>query len=201
MKIICFYNTYPHQKQIFPHEEQPLFYLKPDTSILTNNRPFFVPEFTHNLHCQVELVLRIDKLGKYIQENYAHTYCHEIALGVNIFDKSIQAQCMEKGLPWEKSCVFENSTALSPFLPIENINQLKDLQFTLAKNNLEKHMGSTSTMLFSIKKLITYISTYFTLKTGDLIFTGSPIPSVPININDVIDVFMGDEKHMRFRIK
>jgi len=97
--------------------------------------------------------------------------------------------------------VFENSTALSPFLPIENINQLKDLQFTLAKNNLEKHMGSTSTMLFSIKKLITYISTYFTLKTGDLIFTGSPIPSVPININDVIEVFMGDEKHMRFRIK
>lgn len=201
MKIICFYNTYPHQKQIFPHEEQPLFYLKPDTSILTNNRPFFVPEFTNNLHCQVELVLRIDKLGKYIQDHFVHTYCHEIALGVNIFDKSLQAQCMERGLPWEKSCVFENSSALSPFLPIENINQLKDLQLSLVKNNLEKYTGSTSTMLFNIKELITYISTYFTLKTGDLIFTGSPIPPFPININDVIEAFIGEEKHMRFRIK
>ena len=94
MKIICFYNNFPHQKQVFPLENKPLFYLKPDTSILTHNRPFFIPEFTDNLHCQVELVIRIDKLGKYIQTNYVSTYFHEIALGINIFDKSLQTQCI-----------------------------------------------------------------------------------------------------------
>ena len=201
MKIICFHNNYPHLNQIFSKEEVPIFYLKPDTSILTNNRPFFIPECTEDIHCQVELVIRINKLGKYIQEKYANTYYHQIALGVNIFDNSIRNQCIQKGFPWESSTIFENSAALSNFFPLDSIDNFKMTDIKLIKNEQEIFTGNISNMIFSVEKLIAYISQYFTLKTGDLLFTGSPIPSVPIHINDVLEVYTSNEKRLRFRIK
>ncbi|MDD2621624.1 MAG: fumarylacetoacetate hydrolase family protein [Bacteroidales bacterium] len=201
MKIICFYNNFPHQKQVFPLENKPLFYLKPDTSILTHNRPFFIPEFTDNLHCQVELVIRIDKLGKYIQTNYVSTYFHEIALGINIFDKSLQTQCIQNGLAWEKSTAFENSAAMSLFFPLDNIHSLEEITLGISKNQQENIHANLQSMVFPLETLISYVSSYFTLKTGDLLFLGSPLPSIPIQINDLIEAYLNHEKRMRFRIK
>lgn len=201
MKICCFYNNYSPASAIFSEIKHPLFYLKPDTSILTNNRPFFIPEFSEEIHCQLELVIRIDKLGKYVEEKYAHTYFHEFAIGVNIFDKKNQEHCIKQGLPWDCCTVFENSAVISPFYPVENIDYLTSLHLKLIKNNTEIISGDTSSMIFSIEELISYISKYFTIKTGDLIFTGCPFSSVPIAINDVLEIFIGENRCMKFRIK
>lgn len=201
MKIICFYNNYPHITSTFPTIKHPLFYLKPDTSILTNNRPFFIPEFTEYIHAQAELVIRIDKLGKYIDESFAPTYFHEIAVGVNLFDKKLQETCIHKGLPWDSSTVFENSAALSPFYPLTSFEDITKLEIKLNKNNTEIAYGNTNAMCFSINTLIAYISTYFTLKTGDILFTGCPFPSIPLAIHDVLEVEIANERRMKFRIK
>ncbi len=201
MKIICFYNNYPPVSNTFPEIKHPLFYLKPDTSILTNNRPFFIPEFTEEIHCQLELVIRMDKLGKYIDKKFAFSYFHEIALGVNIFDKKTQDTCIQKGVPWECSTVFENSAAISPFYPIETIKDINSLSVKLMKNNTELCNGNTASMIYSIDNLIAHISKYFTIKTGDLIFTGSPFPSIPLAINDVLEVFLENKKCLKLRIK
>lgn len=201
MKISCFYNNYRHTASTFPDIKHPLFYMKPDTSLLSNNRPFFIPEFAEEIHAQVELVIRIDKLGKYIDETFAPTYFHEIALGVNIFDKKLQEKCMCQGLPWDVSSVFENSLAISPFYPLDKVENINSLDLKLIKNNTEISYGNTSDMLFSIEELIAYLSKYFTIKTGDLLFTGCPFTSVPLAINDVLEVWMANEKCMKFRIK
>ncbi len=201
MKIICFYNNYPQLSTSFSEVDVPLFYMKPDTSILTNNRPFYIPEFVEQLYCQVELVLKINKLGKYIQENFAPTYFQEIATGVNFFDKEKLNKAIEKGLPWESSCVFENSAAISPFYDKENFGPLDTIRLKLVKNNTEIFQGDTSACIYSSEQLISFISQYFTMKTGDILFLGSPIIPISLAINDLIEVYLGEEKTMKFRIK
>ena len=192
MKIICFYNNYPQLSTSFSEVDVPLFYMKPDTSILTNNRPFYIPEFVEQLYCQVELVLKINKLGKYIQENFAPTYFQEIATGVNFFDKKKLNKAIEKGLR-ESSCVFENSAAISPFM-IKKTLVLDTIRLKLVKNNTEIFQGDTSACIYSSEQLISFISQYFTMKTGDILFLGSPIIPISLAINDLIEVYLGEEK-------
>lgn len=201
MKIICIYNNYPITNKDFPAVKYPLFYLKPDTSILTNNRPFFIPEFSKDIHCQLEWVVRIGKLGKYVDERFASTYFQEWAVGVNIFDKSMQTKCIQQGLPWEQSAVFENSAAISPFFSLETVTDFRSLELKLIKNNQEVFTANTSAMIYSIEQLISHVSKYFTLKIGDLLFTGSPFPPLPLAINDVLEVYVNDNPCMNFRIK
>ncbi len=201
MKIICFYNNYPHIASPFYDVKEPLFYMKPETSVLTNNRPFYIPEFVEQLYCQVELLIRIDKLGKYIQEDFAATYFKKIATGVNFFDKKKLDKAIQKGMPWENSLVFENSAAISSFYDKDKLKSLNNINLKLVKNNTEIFWGNTSAQTYTAEQLISYISQYFTMKIGDMLFLASPISPIPVTINDIVEVYLEGEKTMKFKIK
>ncbi|MBU6325095.1 MAG: fumarylacetoacetate hydrolase family protein [Bacteroidetes bacterium] len=185
MKIICIGRNYRDHalelKNDIPTE--PVIFLKPDSALLLNNKPFFIPEFSNDVHHEIELVVRINKLGRHIETKFAHTYYDEIALGIDFTARDLQNELKKKGLPWELAKAFDQSALLSPFVALGEHN-IQDLHFTLEKNGQTVQTGHTADMLFSVNEIIAFVSQYFTLKIGDLIYTGTPAGVGPVAIGD-----------------
>ena len=203
MKIICIGRNYiNHAKELNnPVPKEPVFFCKPDTAILPKKNPFVYPSFSNDVHHEVEIVVRINRLGKHIDEKFAHKYYNEIGIGVDFTARDIQQQCKEKGLPWEKAKAFDGSAPISQFYPLNEFGDINNLNFSLQVNGETRQQGNTKDMIFNINQIIAYISQFFTLKIGDLIYTGTPEGVGPININDKIDCFIEDKKLLSFNVK
>lgn len=197
MKIICIARNYINHAKELDNDipEEPIFFLKPDTAIQPKNHPFFIPDFSNNIHFEVELVIKINKTGKHIKEEFAHKYYSHIGLGIDFTARDIQNECKEKGLPWEKSKGFDGSAQISrTFINKSKLN-LKNISFSLQKNSKQVQIGKSSNMIFSSEKIISFISKFYTLKIGDLIYTGSPAGVGTVNKGDVLKGFI-EEKEM-----
>ncbi|MDF1675665.1 MAG: fumarylacetoacetate hydrolase family protein [Vicingaceae bacterium] len=203
MKIICIGRNYiDHAKELNnPVPKEPVFFIKPDTALLPKRNPFVYPSFTKDLHYEVEIVLRINKIGKHIEEKFAYKYYNEIGIGVDFTARDVQQQCKEKGLPWEKAKAFDFSAPTSDFVPIKNFKDINQLNFELKVNDELKQKGNTKDMLFNFNQIVAYVSQFVTLKIGDYIYTGTPAGVGPININDKITCFMEGEKMLEFNVK
>lgn len=187
MKIICIGRNYTKHIEELENEkpENPVIFLKPDSSILIKKNPFVIPPFSNDIHYEVEVLVKICKLGKHIDEKFAHKYYNEIGLGIDFTARDLQSQLKEKGLPWEKAKAFDGSAAMSEFFPKEKFN-LKNIHFQLYKNDELVQDGHTEHMLWKIDEIITYVSQFFTLKIGDIIFTGTPAGVGKVKPNDVL---------------
>lgn len=201
MKIICIGRNYAeHAKELkndLPTE--PLFFLKPDTA-LVRGPVMYHPSFTQNLHYEAEIVLKIGKIGKFIDEKFAHKYVQEYSLGIDFTARDIQDACKAKGLPWEKAKAFDGSAVAGKFLPLSHLNDLQSIDFQLNKNNELVQKGNTQDMIFSCAKIISYVSEYFTLKKGDLIYTGTPAGVGQVKIGDVLTGFIQNEEVFSVKI-
>ncbi len=188
MKIICIGRNYAeHIKELGAERlEEPVFFLKPDSAILPKKMPFFIPPFSNDLHYEVEVLVKINKVGKHISSKFAHKYYDEIGLGIDFTARDVQNTCKQKGLPWEKAKAFDGSAVIGDFVPKENLGDLTNLSFSLEKNNILVQAGSTKEMLWGIDELIAYVSQYLTLKKGDVIFTGTPSGVGAVAENDVL---------------
>lgn len=201
MKIICIGRNYPaHAKEMNnPVPEEPVFFLKPESALLKRNRPFFYPEFSSEIHYELELVIRINKVGKYIATKFAHNYYDEVALGIDFTARDLQRQCKEKGLPWEIAKAFDWSAALSKFNKIENPQHALD--FYLTKNGETVQQATKNDMIFSFEELISYVSQFMTLKTGDLIYTGTPAGVGPVQIGDYLEGYLNQKRMLWCNIR
>lgn len=202
MKIICIGRNYAkHAKEMNAEvPSEPLFFMKPDTALLKESN-FYYPDFTKDLHHEVELVLRICKHGKHISPEHASSYYDKIGLGIDFTARDLQAKCKEKGQPWEIAKAFDNSAVLSPhFLSVDDLN-LDELNFSLKLNDKVVQVGSTADLLFNFNQLIVHLSKFITLKTGDLIYTGTPEGVGPVSIGDQLEGFIEDQKMFKLAIK
>lgn len=204
MKIICIGRNYvDHAKELGNEQPtEPVFFLKPDTALLLKNTPFFIPDFSQEIHYEVELVVKINRLGKNIQEKFAHKYYDEIGLGIDFTARDLQNELKQKGLPWEKAKAFDGSAFLSQqFIQKEKLENLKELDFSLFKNGKLVQKGNSREMLFNIDQIISYVSRFFTLKIGDLIYTGTPSGVGPVAIGDELTGNINDQKMFSLKIK
>lgn len=203
MKIICIGRNYSeHAKELnnaVPTE--PVFFIKPDTSLLIRNRPFYYPEFTNDLHYECEIVYRICKVGRHIQEKFAHTYYDAIAVGIDFTARDLQQKAKEKGLPWEKAKAFDYSAPVSSFIPVTEFKDLNQLNFHLDLNGKTVQQGSSGDMIFPIDTLISYVSRFVTLRTGDYLFTGTPAGVGPVKVGDKLEAYLEGKKMMWCEIK
>jgi 2-keto-4-pentenoate hydratase/2-oxohepta-3-ene-1,7-dioic acid hydratase in catechol pathway len=204
MKIICIGRNYiDHAKELNnPVPSEPVFFLKPDTALLRNNAPFFYPAFSKDVHYEVELVIKISKVGRSIGEKFASRYYSEVGLGIDFTARDLQQRCKERGLPWEMAKAFDFSAPLSSaFLPIDNFESVSSIPFSLLKNGEVVQQGNSSEMIFSVDRIISYVSQFFTLKIGDLIYTGTPAGVGPVQINDRLQGYIGDTLMFDFEVK
>jgi len=203
MKIICIGRNYAdHAKELNnPVPKEPVFFLKPDTALLPKKNPFVYPSFSKDIHHEIEVVIKINRLGKHIEEKFAHKYYNEIGVGVDFTARDLQQQCKEQGMPWEKAKAFDGSAPTSPFTPIDQFDDINKLDFSIQINGETKQVGNTKDMLFNFNQIIAYVSQFFTLKIGDLIYTGTPAGVGPIQINDKIDCYIEDKKMLSFNVK
>ncbi len=203
MKIICIGRNYAeHAKEMnaaVPTE--PVFFLKPDTAIIKDNAPFYYPDFSKEIHHEVELVMKINKPGKNIEPKFAHKYYDEIGIGIDFTARDIQAKCKEKGLPWEKAKAFDGSAPIGKFIDKKNLKDLNDINFQLTINGKVVQKGNTKDLLFSFDTIIAYVSTFLTLKKGDLIYTGTPEGVGNVEIGDRLQASIENEKLLDFQIK
>lgn len=203
MKIICVGRNYAdHAKELknqIPSE--PVIFLKPDTALLPKKQPFFIPEFSSEVHFEAEIVIRINRLGKHIDERFAHKYYNELTVGIDFTARDLQAKLKERGLPWEKAKAFDGSAPLGEFISKTVFNNLNQLNFKLLKNGEVKQQGNTSEMLFSIDRLISYVSQFFTLKIGDLIYTGTPAGVGKVDKDDLLEAWIEDHKLLELKVK
>jgi acylpyruvate hydrolase len=182
--------------------DEPVIFTKPDTAVLRNNTPFYYPEFSKDVHHEVELVLRICKEGKNIQEKFAGKYFDAIGIGIDFTARDLQQKAKEKGLPWDIAKGFNGSAPLSEkFIPVAEFKNLKDINFSLTINGGIRQQGNTSLMIFSFEYVISYLSKFFTLRTGDLIFTGTPKGVGPVQVGDTLSAFIENEKLLEFDVK
>lgn len=179
----------------------PVVFTKQDTSLLKKNQDFYHPSFTNNIHHEIELVVKIGKVGKNIDPEFAHLYYSEIGLGVDFTARDLQTELKDKGLPWDLAKGFDNSAPISTFYPLSYFGDIQNIDFKLEINGEVRQIGNTSDMIFSVNEIICYLSKYFTLKTGDLIYTGTPSGVSQIKIGDQLAGFLGDRKVLDFRIK
>lgn len=202
MKIICIGRNYAKHIEELANEkpENPVIFLKPDSAILPKKNPFFIPPFSSNVHYEVEVLVKINKVGKFIDKKFAHKYYDEIGLGIDFTARDIQAKCKEKGLPWEKAKAFDGSAIVGEFYSKENFD-LENLSFQLYKNDDLVQDGNTSNMLWKIDELISYVSQYFTLKKGDLIYTGTPSGVGKVEENDVLRGILNNKESFKIRVK
>lgn len=201
MKIICIGRNYiDHAKEMnSPLPSSPIYFLKPDTSVL-RTKNFYYPKFTNSLHYECEVVIKIEKVGKNIQEKYAHTYYSEFTLGIDFTARDLQTECKQSGLPWEIAKGFDNSAPLSnQWLKISDFPN--GILFSLNKNNETVQFGDSNQMIFSFDKIISYLSKFITLKKGDLIFTGTPAGVGEVNIGDSLAAFVDDQNVLKINIK
>ncbi|HOU98176.1 MAG TPA: fumarylacetoacetate hydrolase family protein [Bacteroidales bacterium] len=203
MKIICVARNYHLHIKELNHEtpKEPTFFFKPDVSLLRNNEPFFIPEFSKNIHHEIELVYRICKVGKTISPRFAHRYYDAIALGVDFTARDLQEKCIKEGLPWEMAKAFDNAAAISTFIPKTEFENLNKIHFSLKINGNIVQQGVSSDMIFNIDEIIAHVSNFVTLKTGDLIYTGTPAGVGPVNIGDILEGFIEDKKMLHFKIR
>jgi 2-keto-4-pentenoate hydratase/2-oxohepta-3-ene-1,7-dioic acid hydratase in catechol pathway len=203
MKILCIGRNYSdHAKEMDnPIPDSPVIFIKPETALIPKNHPFHYPPFTNNLHYEVELVIRINRNGKNIEEKFAHKYFNEIGIGIDFTARDIQNQLKKKGLPWEKAKSWDHSAPISRnFIPVEEFTGLNDIDFSLKKNGIIVQQGNSKEMIFPIEKLIAEISKYFMLKMGDLIFTGTPAGVGSVEIGDQLEAFIGDKSMLSLKI-
>ena len=204
MKIICVGRNYTEHIAELQNEkpEDPVLFLKPDTSILLKKQPFFIPDFSEDVHYEVEVLVKIKKIGKHIQEKFAHKYYDEVGLGIDFTARDLQQKLKEKGLPWEKAKAFDGAAVIgNKWLDKKNFESVDDLNFSLKKNGEVVQQANTSHMLWKIDELIAYISTYFTLKIGDIIFTGTPAGVGKVNPEDRLEGFLEDNKLFAIKVK
>ena len=203
MKIICIGRNYAeHAKELNnPVPKEPVFFLKPDSALLRNNFPFFIPDFSQEIHYETELVLRICKLGKAILPKFAHTYYDAIGLGIDFTARDLQQKCKEKGLPWEIAKAFDGSAPIGNFIDKSEFPDHSNIKFHLDINGETIQQGNSFDMIFSFDLLIAHVSRYITLKTGDYIFTGTPAGVGPVKINDRLEAFLEGKKLLDFRVK
>ncbi len=203
MKIICIGRNYVnHAKELNnPVPAKPVFFLKPDSSVLLKNRPFYIPAFSNEIHYEVELVIKISKVGKNIAEKFAHRYYNEIGLGIDFTARDLQNECKQKGLPWEIAKTFDNSAVLSEFVPLSDYDNISNIDFSLMKNGTMVQQGNSGDMLFNVDFLISYLSQFYTLKMGDLIYTGTPAGVGPVAIGDHLQGSIQDKELLNFKIK
>lgn len=203
MKIFCIGRNYVDHIEELKNEkpDEPVIFLKPDTAMLRRNRPFYIPPFSNNLHHEVELILKIEKVGKNISSKYASRYYSSVGIGIDFTARDLQDKLKAKGLPWEKAKAFDYSAAFSDtFLPLSDFNK-EDIPFRLDINGETRQSGNSGQMIFPFDELIVHISKYFSLKTNDLIYTGTPSGVGPVKIGDRLQAFIGNQKLMDFMIK
>jgi 2-keto-4-pentenoate hydratase/2-oxohepta-3-ene-1,7-dioic acid hydratase in catechol pathway len=203
MKIICIGRNYAdHAKEMNAAvPKSPVFFMKPDTALLLKNAPFYYPDFTNDLHYECEIIVKISKAGKNIQPEFAGNYFSEIGLGIDFTARDLQQNCKEKSLPWEIAKAFDHSAVVGEFFIDKSTLDLNSIEFSLFKNEVCVQKGNTSDMIFTIEELIAYVSTFVTLKTGDLIFTGTPAGVGPVQIGDRLIGKIGDNTFFNFEIK
>lgn len=202
MKIICIARNYSEHAKELNNEipENPVFFLKPDTAILPKDREFYIPEFTQNLHYEAEIVLKIAKAGKYIQPEFAHQYFNQITLGIDFTARDLQSQLKEKGHPWETAKAFDHSAVVGEFID-KRVFDLENLNFHMNKNQELVQVGNSGQMIHNFATIITTASQFFTLKTGDLIFTGTPAGVGQTVENDVLEGYLENRKVFEVRVK
>ena len=203
MKIICIGRNYVNHIEELNNERtsEPVIFMKPDSAILLKQHPFVIPEFSQDIHHEIEVIVRINKVGKYIDAKFAHKYYDEISVGIDFTARDVQDQLKAKGLPWEKAKSFDGSAVIGDFLPKNQFVSMENITFELTNNNKTVQKSNTSNMLWKIDELISFISQYFTLKIGDIIFTGTPEGVAAVKSEDVLEGFLEGNKLFRIQIK
>ncbi len=203
MKIIAIGRNYiDHAKELNnPVPENPVFFLKPETALLQKNRPFYYPDFSEDIHYETEIVVKINRVGKNIAKRFAHRYYQEIGIGIDFTARDLQRTCKSKGLPWEIAKAFDNSAPIGKFIDKSKFENISDINFNLDINGNLVQQGNTADMIFDIDTLIAYVSKFFTLKMGDLIFTGTPAGVGLVKIGDRLSASIENEELLSFEIK
>ncbi len=203
MKIICIGRNYVDHIAELQNEKpsEPVIFMKPDSAILLKQHPFVIPEFSNDIQHEIELIVKINKVGKYIDTKFAHKYYDEISVGIDFTARDLQNELKAKGLPWEKAKSFDGSAVIGEFLPKSQFNSLENITFELTNNNKTVQKGDSSLMLWKIDELISFVSQYFTLKIGDIIFTGTPAGVAAVKPEDVLEGFLEGNKLFSIQIK
>lgn len=203
MKLICIGRNYAQHIEELQNEKpkEPVVFQKPDTAILLKKQPFFIPDFSNDVHYEVEVLIKINRVGKYIDKKFAHKYYNEIGLGIDFTARDLQKQLKEKGLPWEKAKAFDGSAVVGKWIAKTEIQDLNNFNFSLEKNGNIVQQGNTSHMLWKIDEIIEYISKYFTLKIGDIIFTGTPAGVGRVVANDKLKGFIENREMFSITVK
>ncbi|KAF2342385.1 fumarylacetoacetate hydrolase family protein [Flavobacterium tistrianum] len=203
MKIICVGRNYANHIEELKNERpsEPVVFMKPDSAVLLKQHPFVIPEFSEDVHHEVEIIVKINKVGKYIEPKFAHKYYDEISVGIDFTARDLQSKLKEKGLPWEKAKAFDGSAVIGDFLPKTDFVSVENLNFELRSNSEVVQKGNSSMMLWKIDELIAHVSQFFTLKIGDIIFTGTPAGVAAVKPNDILEGFLEDKKLFRIQVK
>jgi len=203
MKLICIGRNYVNHIEELNNErpDEPVIFMKPDTAILPNKTPFVLPEFSNEIHHEVEILVKINKVGKYIEAKFAHKYYDQIGLGIDFTARDLQNKLKEKGLPWEKAKAFDGSAIIGEFLPKNDFVSVENITFELTNKGETVQKGNTSHMLWKIDEIISYVSQFFTLKAGDIIFTGTPEGVAKVSPGDLLEGFIENKKVLRLQIK
>ena len=203
MKIICIGRNYTNHIDELQNERptEPVVFMKPDSAVLLKQHPFVLPEFSNEVHHEIELIVKINKVGKYIEPKFAHKYYDEISVGIDFTARDLQDQLKAKGLPWEKAKAFDGSAVIGEFVSKEQFSSLEDVNFELLKNGEIAQKGNSSLMLWKIDELVAYVSQFFTLKIGDIIFTGTPEGVAAVQPNDVLEGFLEGQQLFRIQVK
>ncbi len=207
MKIICVGMNYAeHIDELHGNNtqrpEQPIIFMKPDSSILRVNTPFYIPDFASEFHYETEIVVKINRLGRAINRKFAHRYYSEVGIGIDFTARDLQRKLMAAGMPWEISKGFDQAAAISEFIPLSDAGgDINNIDFHLDVNGITKQIGNTANMLFSVDEIIAYVSQFFTLKMGDLIYTGTPVGVGPVHEGDRLQAYIGNTKMMDFLVK
>ena len=203
MKIICIGRNYAAHIEELANErpKDPVVFIKPDSAVLPKDQDFYIPEFTKEVHYEVEVLIRINKVGKHIDRRFAHKYYNEVGLGIDFTARDLQSALKQKGLPWEKAKGFDGSAVIGRWLPKSDFKDLNNLNFTLYKNEELVQKGNTGLMLWNIDELVAYVSTFFTLKKGDILFTGTPAGVGQITTNDYLSGKLEGQELFSLKIK
>ncbi|MDD7885212.1 fumarylacetoacetate hydrolase family protein [Flavivirga sp. 57AJ16] len=203
MKLICIGRNYTEHIQELKNEKptDPVVFLKPDTAILLKKQPFFIPDFSDDVHHEVEVLVKINRVGKHIDRKFAHKYYKEISLGIDFTARDLQSRLKAKGLPWEKAKAFDGAAVIGKWLKVDDFEDINNINFSLQKNGDVVQNGHTSFMLWKIDELIEYTSKYFTLKIGDIIFTGTPAGVGKVSANDKLKGFIEDKEMFSITVK
>ena len=203
MKLICIGRNYAQHISELKSEKpsEPVVFLKPDTAILLKKQPFFIPDFSNEVHHEVEFLVKINRVGKYIDSKFAHKYYEQIGLGIDFTARDLQQELKGKGLPWEKSKAFDGSAVIGKWVSKSNYENVNNIPFSLFKNNQIVQSSTTEDMLWGIDEIIAYVSQYFTLKIGDIIFTGTPSGVGKVQSNDFLKGYIGEEEFFSIKVK